>query len=102
MGRIERHIDDSRTHPGSLQDLCVATGLALRTVETIIRERLNMSAQAYIRQRRLAFAREDLLNAAPGTTVTDIALQNGFAHFGRFAAYYRQTYGETPSRTLRR
>jgi AraC-like DNA-binding protein len=39
--------------------------------------------------------------AEPGTTVTSVALDSGFAHLGRFAAAYRHHYGESPSETLR-
>ena len=102
MARIERFIDESRGSPAGLQEMCEATGLALRTLEAIARDRTGMSAQAYFRCRRLGFAREDLLAPGPATSVTDVALHNGFAHFGRFAAYYREAYGETPSETLRR
>ena len=35
-------------------------------------------------------------------TVTEIALQCGFNHFGRFAAWYREQYGESPLATLKR
>lgn len=102
MARIERFIDENRGSPAGLQEMCEATGLALRTVEAITRDRTGMSAQAYFRCRRLDFAREDLRCADRATTVTDVALGNGFAHFGRFASYYREAYGETPSETLRR
>jgi AraC-like DNA-binding protein len=102
MARIERFIDETRGSAAGLQEMCEATGLALRTVEAITRDRTGMSAQAYFRCRRLGFAREELLAPARATSVTEVALHNGFAHFGRFAAYYRQAYGETPSETLRR
>lgn len=82
--------------------MCETTGLALRTIEAITRDRTGLSAQAYFRCRRLAFARDDLLAPGRAVTVTDVALHNGFAHFGRFAGYYREAFGETPSETPRR
>ncbi|MFO1192681.1 MAG: helix-turn-helix domain-containing protein [Rhodoferax sp.] len=33
--------------------------------------------------------------------MTDIALQHGFIHMGRFAAYYKQRFGCSPSASLR-
>jgi transcriptional regulator GlxA family with amidase domain len=33
--------------------------------------------------------------------VTDVAMQLGFGHLGRFAGHYRELYGEAPSATLR-
>jgi transcriptional regulator GlxA family with amidase domain len=38
----------------------------------------------------------------PRVDVTRVALGLGFGHVGRFAALYRQAFGESPSETLRR
>lgn len=102
MARIERLIDERREDPIGLQDLCEGAGLALRTAEAIIRNRTGMTALQYLQRRYLAFARESLLRAESGATVTKIAMQNGFFHLGRFAGFYRSIYGETPSTTLLR
>ncbi len=40
--------------------------------------------------------------AAPGTTVTMVALDCGLAHLGRFSQEYSRKFGEAPSETLRR
>jgi adenylate cyclase len=50
---------------------------------------------------RLARARRELQRARQDTTVTSVALANGFTQLGRFAASYRAVFGETPSATLR-
>jgi transcriptional regulator GlxA family with amidase domain len=51
----------------------------------------------------LDLARRRLIASDPGkVTVTWIAIGTGFNHLGRFARYYRKTYGESPSETLRR
>ncbi|MBE3637565.1 AraC family transcriptional regulator [Mangrovicoccus algicola] len=102
MARIERQIDEARNDPIGLQELCEGTGLALRTIETIVKRRTGMSAHAYLARRRLAFAREALVSPAPETSVTRIAMDHGFYHLGRFSGFYRGVYGETPSVTLRR
>jgi hypothetical protein len=36
------------------------------------------------------------------TTVTALAVQHGFNHFGRFATHNRRAFGERPSKTLQR
>jgi AraC-like DNA-binding protein len=47
-------------------------------------------------------AHQDLLAGSNGTaTVSSIATRWGFAHTGRFAVLYRQTYGQSPHQTLR-
>jgi AraC family ethanolamine operon transcriptional activator len=102
MAKIERFINEYRDGPAGLQKLCEETGLALRTVEAIVRERVGMPAHAYLARRRLAFAREALLKPNDGATVTNIAMHFGFMHLGRFSGFYRQVYGELPSMTFRR
>ena len=58
----------------------------------------------YLRARRLHAAYEALRNCRDPdtTTVTEIAVQCGFAHLGRFSAYYKAVYGELPNYTLSR
>jgi transcriptional regulator GlxA family with amidase domain len=40
--------------------------------------------------------------ALESTTVTSVALGNGFFHLARFSAYYRAAFDEPPGQTLRR
>ncbi|WP_162913938.1 AraC family transcriptional regulator [Taklimakanibacter lacteus] len=102
MARIERHIDDHAHEISGLQDLCAGVGMALRTIEAIIRSRTGLTALDYLKRRRLAFVHRQLLNPVGATTVANAALSFGFLHFGRFSAEYRRAYGELPSHTLAR
>jgi adenylate cyclase len=61
---------------------------------------LGTTPLGWTRRMRLARARRALLHAGPEDSVTDIALSNGFAQLGRFAAEYRRAFGELPSRTM--
>ncbi len=55
----------------------------------------------YLRQVRLRRAREALKAADPdATTVRAVAVGLGILHLSRFAAAYREAFGETPSDTL--
>ena len=47
-----------------------------------------------------AFARVSAGSPIPGG-ITDVAIDAGYGHLGRFAHYYRQVYGESPSETYR-
>lgn len=49
---------------------------------------------------RLAEARRQLLRAEGAASVTSVAMACGFTHLGRFAGWYRERYGESPSATL--
>ncbi len=57
----------------------------------------------YLQQVRLRRAR-DLLRegSSTQTSVSAVASSLGLPHLGRFAAAYREAFGETPSETLRR
>jgi AraC-like DNA-binding protein len=57
---------------------------------------------AWLKARRLEAAQSELTEAVHGeVTVTAVALRYGFENPGRFAAEYRQRFGEYPSQTLR-
>ncbi|GAB3569282.1 AraC family transcriptional regulator [Amycolatopsis endophytica] len=88
----------------SVTDLARRAAVSVRALELGFRKTLNVTPQTFLRQTRMAKAHRDLVAADPddGTTVTDVALRWGFAHTGRFAARYRETYGVMPSMTLRR
>jgi AraC-like DNA-binding protein len=75
----------------------------MRTLEYAFRETFDLTPLAFVRRRRLQAARRDLWRADPTrTTVTRVALRHGFHHPSRFAAYYRRSFGESPSATLSR
>src|ERR1700761_6493845 len=99
-----RALDWLRGHlsePVQLDRLAEVSGVAPRTLERHFREFLGTTPLGWTRRMRLARARQALLRAGPEDTVTDIALSNGFAQLGRFAAEYRGAFGELPSRTMR-
>ena len=99
-----RALDWLRGHlsePVQLDRLAEVSGVAPRTLERHFREFLGTTPLGWTRRMRLARARQALLHAGPEDTVTDIALSNGFAQLGRFAAEYRRAFGELPSRTIR-
>jgi AraC-like DNA-binding protein len=75
-----------------------------RSLHAAFRRQLGTSPMSYVRHRRLDDAHDELLRVDPtaGVKVTDVALRHGFTHTGRFAAAYRQRFGESPSTTLRR
>lgn len=74
-----------------------------RTVQYLFRRYLDTTPTAYVRELRLAAARQELLMADRSeTTVGATASRWGFGHTGRFAVLYRETYGESPHQTLAR
>jgi transcriptional regulator GlxA family with amidase domain len=100
--RVEAYIDAHAREPLVLADLVAVAGVSARTLQVGFRAAHEMSPIAYVQQRRLARAREDLLSAAPGTTVAEVARRLGFVAAGRFSLAYRRCFGESPSQTLAR
>jgi AraC-like DNA-binding protein len=86
-----------------LADIAAAVHVTPRTLQYLFRRHLEMSPMEYLRRVRLDHAHRQLARADPqSTTVQSVACQWGFAHTGRFSAFYRRTYGRSPSETLRR
>jgi AraC-like DNA-binding protein/quercetin dioxygenase-like cupin family protein len=85
-----------------IQEIADAVHLSPRAVQYLFRRHLNTTPTEYVRRLRLHRAHQDLLASSNGTaTVSAIATRWGFAHTGRFAVLYRQTYGQSPHQTLR-
>lgn len=102
---LRRAVEFIEAEAGSdigLADIARAACVTGRAVQLAFRRHLDTTPTAYLRSVRLARAHRELLEAAPesGLTVTDIALRWGFAGPGRFARYYRETFGVLPSETL--
>lgn len=96
---VEDYVTASLREPIRLGDLCEATGMSARTLQLVFRRRLGTSPVEFVRARRLDAARQLLVDMPPGTPVSTVATECGFTHMGRFANYYRERFGELPSRT---
>ncbi|XUM05256.1 helix-turn-helix transcriptional regulator [Streptomyces venezuelae ATCC 10712] len=89
-------------HPFTTTELAALARVSVRRLQESFREYVGMSPMAYVREVRLDRVREELRAAAPDeVSVSEVAWRWGFAHQGRFAARYRERFGESPSRTLR-
>lgn len=90
-----------RDPPPPLDEVAARLGVSVRWLHAAFRRRLGLPPARYGQTQRLAWARRELRAAQGRTSVTDVALRYGFAHFGRFAQAYRRQFGELPSQTLR-
>ncbi|WP_146140218.1 helix-turn-helix transcriptional regulator [Alsobacter soli] len=101
LRRAKDYIHERLGEPMLLADVAAASGVSLRLLQDLFRREAGYGPADYIRQRRLALARELLLSGRCAT-VTEAAFEAGFNHLGKFSALYAQRYGEPPSRSLRR
>ncbi|MBT2503861.1 helix-turn-helix domain-containing protein [Curtobacterium sp. ISL-83] len=101
--RAVTFIEDNADRPIGVEDIAAAARLSVRALQAAFQRTLSTTPSEHLRTVRLASARGDLLRADPGTTgVSSIARRWGFSNVGRFAARYRQEYGELPRQTLER
>lgn len=85
-----------------LSELCATANVSERTLQYAFRDIMGMSPLTYLHRLRLHRARNELrLANSDSTTVTDVAMNWGFWHFGEFSRAYKNCFGEVPSRTLR-
>lgn len=104
MQTIITLLEDSRDTPVTLSAISRQTGMSEADAAQAIRSMTGRSPLSWLKVARLNGARRDLLNAKPEEerSVSSVATQWGFFHFGRFAQNYRHQFGEPPSQTLHR
>lgn len=85
-----------------LSELCATGNVSERTLQYAFKDIMGMSPLTYLHRLRLHRARSELRGAkSDSTTVTDVAMNWGFWHFGEFSRAYKNCFGEVPSKTLR-
>lgn len=96
---IEEHVGDD-IGPA---EIAAAARMSVRGLQAAFRRELDTTPTACLRAARLDAVHHDLLAADPvaGATVEAVAVRWGFTHRGRFAAAYRERYGQAPATTLR-
>jgi AraC family ethanolamine operon transcriptional activator len=73
----------------------------VRTLEYIFRDYFNVTPKVYLKSRRLAAVRHELLRSLHSkSSINEIANRWGFWHMSQFATDYRRFFGELPSETL--
>lgn len=85
----------------SIAELCLVAHVSERRLRVAFNAVYNMAPKRFFHLWGLNEAHRRLTETDKGRdTVTDVAMDLGFAHLGRFAAQYRYLYGEAPSSTL--
>lgn len=103
MVRFEEALTMHRDQKLNIPNLCTEIGVAERTLRMCCDEIIGISPKRYFLFHRLNRARDALRRADPSNiSVSEIARDNQFLEFGRFAVTYRSIFGESPSSTLQR
>lgn len=87
--------------PISAWEMAQAVGVSQKTLELAFRAVMNTTPGKYLALTRLNSAHHALAHASKmETTVTNVAMNLGFTHMGRFSSAYSELFGELPSDTL--
>lgn len=101
--RVRDYIATQAGEPLSVGEMAQAIGMEPVQLRALFRHVTGLSPSEWIRIKRLDAVRRELSNGVgAGQTVSDVAMNWGFWHLGRFAQYYAAKFGETPSETLAR
>ena len=100
--KARRHLDDIPQSELSVSALARALDLPEHVVRSAFTQSVGVSPRIWLRQWRLDQARRAMLSPEDARNgVAHIAMQHGFYHLGRFAAYYAHTFHELPVETIR-
>jgi AraC family transcriptional regulator, ethanolamine operon transcriptional activator len=88
----------------TVADVAAHLGISRRHLQTCFNLSVGFGATEFVKAERLNLVRQELFAARDAgrvTSIGDLAANRGFWHLSRFAAYYREMFGELPSETLR-
>ena len=101
--RAEDHIYAHAGERLTLGSIAAASAVSSRTLVRGFHKYKGCSPGSFLRSVRLDRCRDELLAGSPeDVSVTLVAVKWGFSNLGRFAALYRERFGENPATTLRR
>ena len=86
----------------SLPELEQRSGYSQRSLRNAFQERFGCAPNEWIRRTRMESARQRLLDAKPGDTVSTIAVEHGYSHVSQFSRDFRGVFGLQPSQVMRR
>lgn len=101
LHRAEEYICENLNKPITRDKLADISGRSIRTLSRAFEKKYGVGPMAFVKQRRLDATYLELLSAKSATTtVTEVAMNYGFEHVGKFAIEFRKAFGESPSTSL--
>ncbi|MFJ3522059.1 AraC family transcriptional regulator [Pseudomonas sp. NPDC090203] len=98
---VRQFIEAHLTEDISVEQLMAVSRVSERSLYLMFERNVGLSPRDYTRQRKLERVHAELQKQA-ARSVTEVALDHGFVHLGRFSEAYRKRFGELPSQTWRR
>jgi AraC-like DNA-binding protein len=101
VGHARDYIHEHLSEDISVGAIAAKVGVTPRTLQSGFRKTFNVTPAQYIRRIRVEALHQALLAADGSAGVTDLMMNVGIVNFGRYAQYYREQMGVSPSVTLR-
>lgn len=101
--RILQFIEDNLKQDISVEQLAQLAHSSPRSLYALFERHTGTTPKSFIRQKKLEQIHCSLSDPASRVrNITEVALDYGFLHLGRFSESYKSAFGELPSETLRR
>lgn len=98
--RMVRYIEQNVKEDIGVDELSRISNMSVRSIYNAFSRAFSTTPKTYVKQAKLRQLREDLLRGQC-RNITEVALDYGFCHLGRFSSDYRKLFGELPSETVR-
>lgn len=100
---IDEYINDNIRADISMEELAVVSAISKRTLYNLFAKYKNCTPTAYIKHKKLTAIQRLLCQQNHLVrNITEVALDFGFTHLGRFSSDYKRVFGELPSTTFKR
>lgn len=101
--RLAEYIAQNLKQDITAESLAQLSHMSIRSLYALFERHVGTTPMNYIRSKKLERIYANLSDPSQRVrNLTEIALDYGFLHLGRFAEYYKNQYGELPSVTLKR
>jgi len=97
--RIVDFVEENLEGELTLEQLAEVAGMSIPHLTSLFRRTMGQSVHAYVMERRVQRARALLLDRE--MTISEVALETGFAHQSHLARWMRRLLGVTPTEILR-
>jgi AraC-like DNA-binding protein len=101
VGRARDYVHHHLAEGISITDIAARVGVTPRTLQNGFRKAFNLTPAEYIRRARVDALHQALMAADATAGVTKLMMSVGIVNFGRYAQYYREQIGVSPSTTLK-
>lgn len=100
---IDSYIRNNIKAEVTVDDLANLSKVSARTLYNLFSRYKSITPMHYIKQQKLLQVRKVLSGQeGPIRNVTEVALDYGFMHLGRFSNEYKKLFGELPSQTIKK